>query len=139
MTKKTMLIVSVSILLIVVIGLVFFHSKPSADPQFANPALNVIDSLNAGNAQNAVRDFNARAKAQINPELLAQQWSKAISLLGPLKSRVITRAKGQSDGVNIYSVYFTCTFEKGPPLYGVIKFDRQKQINVFKLDGKPQQ
>ena len=139
MAKKA-LIVSVSVLLIVVVGLIFFHSKLGPDPQFVNPALNVINSLNVGDYQKATRDFTPALKARMTNEWLSPKWSQAIAMYGPLKECVVTRVtRGESEsGPNsIYGVYITYKFERGP-LYGIVKFDRQKQISQFSIWGLPQ-
>ena len=137
---KKILIVSVSVLLVVVVWLVFFRSKLGPDPQFVNPALNVINSLNVGDYQNATRDFTPALKARMTDEWLSPKWSQAIAMYGPLKECAVTRVtRGESESGlnNIYGVYITCTFERGP-LYGIVKFDRQKQISQFDVYGSPQ-
>ena len=54
MTKKNVIIVSASILLIVAITLVFLHSRRNP---YAVMALNLVGSLKTGDYQNAVADF----------------------------------------------------------------------------------
>jgi len=129
---KKMLIVSVSILLIVVVWMVFFHSTASGPGSqiMADRAQNVFDSLQAGDYQNAERDFSPRARAALTPQKLGQKWSEAMPKLGPLKRHTITRMDDKN-------VYITCVFEKHT-LWGVVTFDRQKQISGLNLSDKHQ-
>ncbi|MCX6345389.1 MAG: hypothetical protein NT018_10025 [Armatimonadetes bacterium] len=136
MTKKTMLIVSVSILLIVVIGLIAFHSSTNAPNSTSTPgsgiltdqALNVIDSMQAGNYQQATRDFDSRIAPTFSQQLTAL-WPTVTAKAGALKSRTVTRVDGNK-------VYITCIFEKGN-LYGVVEFGSTNKIVNFSMYGQP--
>jgi len=127
MTKKTMLIVSVSILLIVVMGVIYLHNT-SHSQMLAKRALNVIDSLQAGNYQQATRDFDLRA-ASIFGRQLPTLWPTVMAKAGALKSHTVTRVDGNK-------VYITCIFEKGN-LYGVVEFDDTNKIVNFSMYGHP--
>lgn len=135
MNQKKMLVISVSVLSVVVIGLLFLRNCNSRI--FEGRALNVIESLQAGDFQKATNDFNSTSKAQMTPEQLGQAWSKTIAMFGPLREHTITYAGPETDARYICGVYITCKFEKGN-LYGVVKFDSAKQIDMFALFGKPQ-
>ena len=136
---KKMLIVSVSILLIVAVWLVFFRSTANAPAVLgqrsqilSDRAQNVFESLKAGDYQNATRDFNSGLKAQIHGK-----FDTLIAKAGPLKEYSITREGAIEDNSNhIYGVYITCKFERGT-LWGIVNFDRQKQITRFSLYGSP--
>ena len=90
MTKKNVLIVSVSILLVVVIGLIAFCSLTNAPSSGipADRALNVIDSLQAGDYKKATRDF-ADQTAPIFGRKLRAVWPTVMAKAGPLKARTV--------------------------------------------------
>lgn len=127
MTKKNVLVVCVAILLIVVIGLIVHSAHGSR--VLADRALNVIDSLQAGDYQKATRDFAVEALPIFRGKLPVQ-WPTVIAKVGSLKARNVTR-------VDRNAVHITCTFERAT-LYAVVDFDIQKNINGFTLSSKPQ-
>jgi len=88
------LIISVSILLVVMIGLIAFCSLTNAPGSgiLADRALNVIDSLQAGDYKKATRDFPDRA-APIFGRKLPAVWPTVMAKAGPLKTRTIARVE----------------------------------------------
>ncbi len=139
MKKRNVLIVSVSVLLIVVIGLIFFHGR--SDSTIESRALNVVDSLQAGKYQEAVKDFRDNLRAMGSSEVLGQQWAKAVAMFGPLRKRTVigTHVTNNASGSSTIpgackTVELCIEFEKGT-LYGHIPFDSNNQIIDLKIDG----
>ena len=124
---KKMLIVSISVLLIVVIGLIILPRMRSES--IVDKAQNFVRSLQVGDCQNATRDFDVGLKTKMPPQRFGQQWSAVIAKAGPLKKYTITRVEGDR-------VHFTCTFEKGT-LYLMIRFVDKKQIVEFDFSSFP--
>ena len=132
--KKALIVISVSVLLIIMAGPIGFCGKPNdPDPRFANSAMNVINSMKAGDYQNAVKDFNAPLRSKATPESLSKEWSKITNMLGPLKDCVITHGEPETGPDSIYGIYFTCRFKRGMSVDGVIKFDADGKIAYFKM------
>lgn len=132
--KKALIVILVSVLLIIMAGPIGFCGKPNdPDPRFANCAMNVINSMKAGDYQNAVKDFNAPLRSKATPESLSKEWSKMTNMLGPLKDCVITHGEPETGPDSIYGVYFTCRFKRGISLDGVIKFDADGKITDFQM------
>jgi hypothetical protein len=132
MTKKSVLIVSVSVLLVVVIGLIFFHG--GSDSVIVGRALNVIDSLQADKYQEAERDFHSIIKAKLSPEALGQSWSKTIAKYGPLKKRVVIRVDNRF--MENRCVEINCMFEKAT-LYGYIRFNTNDEVTGVSIRTEP--
>ncbi|MCX6345384.1 MAG: DUF3887 domain-containing protein [Armatimonadetes bacterium] len=136
MTKRSVLIVSACILLIVVIGLVFFHGR--SDSNIESRALNVIDLLQDGNYQAALKNF--RPGGLGSPDVLGQGWTKAVALFGPLKERTVigTHVTNNAGGKGVpgKTVELSLVFEKGT-LYGHIPFDSGNYIVDLKIDTHP--
>jgi len=135
MTKRSVLIVSACILLIVVIGLVFFHGR--SDSVIVSRALNVIDSLQAGNYQAALKDFHSGVGSA---NVLGQEWAKAVAMFGPLRSRTVigTRVTNNAGGKGVPGkiVELSLVFERGT-LYGHIPFDPGDYIVDLRIDRHP--
>ena len=131
MTKKYVLIVSVSVLLVVVITLVFLHSRRNP---YADRAQNMIESLKTGDYQNAVADFNPPLKYVVSSQTMGQQWSRLIAKYGPLKQYSIAgmRAENNPYKTDKYGLYIICKFERGTKVL-VLKFDRNKQVNFLDI------
>jgi len=60
MTSKTIIITTACILLAMLIGALVFRGSTSASDPRVDIALNTIDSLQAGNYQQATKDFNSQ-------------------------------------------------------------------------------
>lgn len=130
MTKTNALILCGAVLLIVVVGLIVFHRSTNAPGSgiLADRALNVIDSLQAGDYRKATRDF-ADQVAPIFGQRLPALWPSVAAKVGPLKARAVTRAEGSK-------VYVTCTFERAT-LWCVVEFDAANKIINFSMYGHP--
>ncbi len=133
MSKKNVLIViSAVIALVAVIGLIVFHGSTNATTPgnqiLADRALNVIDSLEAGNYQQATRDFSSRAVPLFSQKFPAM-WPAVTAKAGKLKARALARVEGNT-------VYITCTYENGD-LWAKVEFDSTNQITNFSMYGHP--
>lgn len=140
MTKKTLLIISTSSLLIAVIGLVSFHGRP--DSMIVSRALNAIDSLQSGKYPDAEKDFHPALRAMRSPEALGQEWTKTVAMFGPLKSRTVigTHATTDTGGhgtmpTSYKTVELSLQFEKGE-VYAHVPFDSSMQIAGLMIDQR---
>jgi len=142
MTIKIYVIVAILLLLVVLILSVVFRKKgtnPNTD--LKNPegrTLNVLKSLQAGNYENALKDFEASYKAKMSPQEFGQGWSALIAAYGPIKGFSIDRVENLHGIENTQGVYFTCNFEKGTRS-GVIVYNRSDKINIFAVCATPQE
>lgn len=128
MTSKTIIIITACILLAMLIGLLIFRGSTSAADPRVDIALNTIDSLQAGNYQQATKDFNSQV-AGVFFQKLSETWPTLRAKVGSLSSRSVTRVDGNK-------VYVTCTFERGS-LWGVVEFDATNKIVNFSMYGHP--
>ncbi|MCX6345385.1 MAG: hypothetical protein NT018_10005 [Armatimonadetes bacterium] len=135
MTKKNVIIVSVSILLVVVIGLIVFYR--GSDSMIVSRALNVIDSLQAGKDQEAQRDFHSKLKAMMPAEDLGKMWRG----IGPLKERTVvgTHVTDTSAGKGVpgKTVDLKVVFVKGTTdvtTHVHIPFDTNNKITGLMID-----
>lgn len=133
--KKNLLIISTCLMLIVVIALIVHHVR--ADSSIEGRALNVINSMQAGNYEAALKDFHVGAGS---PAALGEQWKKTVALFGPMKQCTVTgtHATNTAGGKAVpgKTVELSLVFEKGT-LYGHFPFDSGNQIVDLKLDSRP--
>lgn len=133
MKNKNVLIISIS-LLIVVVGLIVFRSTTSDAKIIENRTRHIIESLNAGNYQGAMRDYSEIARAQATPDRFRQGWSSIVAGNGSFKNLNITRTGAEGDP---RFVCFTCEFEKGVN-YGCTVFNNSNEVIGFGLFDTPE-
>ncbi|MEN6355828.1 MAG: DUF3887 domain-containing protein [Armatimonadota bacterium] len=144
--KRVAIIASVCILLIAAVGLVCLQGKRynhgnSGSPEakmYAAKALNVVKSLDSGDYKDAIKDFTANAKEDIDPRQFGDEWLQIEKTWGPFKSCEILNAEDEYEERDVaYSVCITCRFEKGT-MRTVVDFGPQKQISYVNFEGKPE-